>query len=129
MEPITPATVRRPFANYSHGIVVPAGSRLLFASGQLGITAEDHIPEDAGEQAELCFRAIKEILTGARMTAADLVRIDAFVTDRAYLKAYMEARDRFVAAPPPASTLMIVSGFARPEFKVEIEVIAAGRAE
>jgi enamine deaminase RidA (YjgF/YER057c/UK114 family) len=33
-----------------------------------------------------------------------------------------------VVSPPPASTLMIVSGFARPEFKVEVEVIAA-RAE
>ena len=40
VETITPATIRRPFANYSHGIVVPAGSRLLFASGQLGITAD-----------------------------------------------------------------------------------------
>jgi enamine deaminase RidA (YjgF/YER057c/UK114 family) len=37
----------------------------------------------------------------------------------------MEVRDRYVASPPPASTLMIVSGFARPEFKVEVEVIAA----
>jgi enamine deaminase RidA (YjgF/YER057c/UK114 family) len=60
VETITPATIRRPFANYSHGIVVPAGSRLLFASGQLGITAEDHIPEDAGAQAELCFRALRK---------------------------------------------------------------------
>jgi enamine deaminase RidA (YjgF/YER057c/UK114 family) len=128
METITPAAIRAPFANYSHGIVVPAGSRLLFASGQLGMTADDHIPEDAGAQAELCFRAIEAILTSAGMSVADLVRINAFVTDRAYLKPYMEARDRFVASPPPASTLMIVSGFARPEFKVEIEVVAAGRA-
>jgi enamine deaminase RidA (YjgF/YER057c/UK114 family) len=29
---------------------------------------------------------------------------------------------------PPASTLMIVGGFARPEFLVEVEVIAAGPA-
>ena len=128
VETITPATIRRPFANYSHGIVVPAGSRLLFASGQLGITAEDHIPEDAGAQAELCFRAVTEILRSAGMTVADLVRINAFVTDRAYLKPYMDARDRFVGSPPPASTLMIVSGFARPEFKVEVEVVAASRA-
>jgi enamine deaminase RidA (YjgF/YER057c/UK114 family) len=34
-------------------------------------------------------------------------------------------RDRYVAAPPPASTLMIVQGFARPDFKVEVEIIAA----
>ena len=40
----------------------------------------------------------------------------------------MRARDRHVAEPAPASTLMIVSGFAREVFKVEVEVIAA-RAE
>ena len=50
------------------------------------------------------------------------------MTDRAYLRPYMDGRDRFVGSPPPASTLMIVAGFARPEFKVEVEVVAAGRA-
>ena len=40
----------------------------------------------------------------------------------------MAVRDRMVGSPPPASTLMIVSGFARPEFLVEIEVVAAGKA-
>jgi enamine deaminase RidA (YjgF/YER057c/UK114 family) len=40
---------------------------------------------------------------------------------------YMAARDAWVAdlASPPASTLMIVSGFTRPEFVVEVEIIAA----
>jgi enamine deaminase RidA (YjgF/YER057c/UK114 family) len=125
MRPITPATIRPPFANYSHAMEVPAGHRLLFASGQLGIAPDDRIPEEAGAQADLCFRSIGAILEAAGMGFADLVRINAFVTDRAFLKPYMEARDRYVASPPPASTLMIVSGFARPEFKVEIEVIAA----
>lgn len=125
MRPITPKSIRQPFANYSHGMVIPAGHRLVFASGQLGITVDDHIPEDAGTQAELCFRAIGEILAAAEMGFGNLVRINAFVTDRAYLKSYMDARDRFVASPPPASTLVIVSGFARAEFKVEVEVIAA----
>ncbi len=125
MRPITPATIRPPFANYSHGMEVPAGHRLLFASGQLGIGPDDRIPEEAGAQADLCFAAIGAILAEAGMGFADLVRINAFVTDRAHLKPYMEARDRYVAAPPPASTLMIVAGFARAEFKVEIEVIAA----
>ena len=125
MRSITPQTVRPPFANYSHAVEVPAGHRLLFASGQLGVAPDDRVPEEAGAQAELCFRAIGEVLRAAGMSFADLVRINAFVTDRAHLKPYMEARDRHVASPPPASTLMIVSGFARPEFKVEVEVIAA----
>ena len=37
----------------------------------------------------------------------------------------MKVRDEFVSNPPPASTLMVVQGFARPEFKVEIEAVAA----
>jgi hypothetical protein len=40
----------------------------------------------------------------------------------------MAARDEFTADPPPASTLMIVTGFTRPEFLVEVEVMAAGPA-
>ena len=123
--PFTPAAIRPPFARYSHAVEVPAGSRLVVASGQLGITSDDVIPEDAGEQARLCFEAIGAILAEAGMDYSDIVRINAFVTGREHLKPYMAVRDRFVGNPPPASTLMIVSGFARPEFKVEVEVIAA----
>ena len=125
MRAITPPSIRPPFANYSHAVEVPVGCRLLFASGQVGIAKDDAIPDDAGAQAELCFQAIGAVLEAAGMGYADIVRIDAFVTDRAHLKAYMETRDRYVVSPPPASTLMIVSGFSRPEFKVEVEIVAA----
>lgn len=123
---LTPAGIRAPFARYSHGVAVAAGSRLLFCSGQLGISVDDKIPDDAGAQAELCFASIARILEEGGMALADIVRINAFVTDRAHMKAYMDVRDRLFAEPAPASTLMIVSGFTRPEFKVEVEVIAAG---
>ena len=92
---------------------------------RLGISVDDHVPEDAGEQADLCFRAIGEILSAAGMGFGDIVRINAFVSDREHLAPYMAVRDRYVGSPPPASTLMIVSGFARPAFKVEVEVFAA----
>jgi enamine deaminase RidA (YjgF/YER057c/UK114 family) len=41
------------------------------------------------------------------------------------MAAYMAVRDRYVAQPPPASTLVIVTGFTRPEFKVEVEALGA----
>jgi enamine deaminase RidA (YjgF/YER057c/UK114 family) len=125
LTPHTPATLHPPFARYSHGVEVPAGHRILFASGQLGISKDKHVPEDAAGQAELCFRAIGDILASAGMTFGDIVRINAYVTDRAHLRDYMQVRDRYVADPPPASTLMIVSGFAAEIYKVEIEIIAA----
>jgi enamine deaminase RidA (YjgF/YER057c/UK114 family) len=123
---LTPKTIKPPFARYSHGVEVPAGKRLVLCSGQLGIRPDDLVPDDVGEQAQLCFANIAAILGEAGLSLSDIVRINAYVTDRAYLRAYMEVRDRLFADPAPASTLMIVSGFARPEFKVEIEVIAAG---
>lgn len=125
MRHLTPGTIRPPFANYAHAVEVPPGARILFASGQLGIAPDETVPDDAGAQADLCFSNIAEVLKAAGMTMADVVRINAFVSDRAHLKPYMEARDRWVATPAPASTLMIVSGFAREVFKVEVEVIAA----
>ena len=121
----TPSSIRAPFARYSHAVEVPPGARLLVCSGQLGIGPDDAIPEDAGAQTELCFANIAAILNDAGMTLADIVRINAYVSDRQYLRAYMDVRDRLFADPAPASTLMIVSGFAREEFKVEIEATAA----
>lgn len=125
MKPLNPAAIRAPFARYSHGAAVPAGQRLVFCSGQLGIAADGTIPEGTKEQADLCFANIAAILAEAGMTLANLVRINAYVSDRAHMKGYMESRDAHVGTPPPASTLMIVSGFTLPEFKVEIEVVAA----
>lgn len=124
-QPLTPPAIRAPFGRYSHGIAVPAGSRLLFTSGQLGIRADDSVPETVEEQAEICFEAIRAILAEGGMGLADIVRLTAFVTRREDMRRYMSVRDRYVADPPPASTLYIVSGFTRPEFLVEIEAVAA----
>ena len=122
---LVPKRIRAPFARYSHAVEVPAEARWLLCSGQLGISASDEIPEAAEAQAALCFEAIGACLAEAGMSFADIVRINAYVTDRAHMASYMAVRDRYVALPPPASTLMIVSGFTRPEFKVEVEAIAA----
>ena len=123
---LAPQSIRPPFARYSHGVEIPAGKRLVVCSGQLGIAPDDAVPKDAGAQTELCFKNIAAILGEAGLTLNDVVRINAFVTDRAHLQAYMDVRNRLFSDPAPASTLMIVSGFARPEFKVEVEVLAAG---
>jgi enamine deaminase RidA (YjgF/YER057c/UK114 family) len=123
---ITPTTIRKPFANYAHGVEVPAEARLVFCSGQLGISADDMVPSDTLAQASLCFGNIEKILKASDMGLGDIVRINAYVTGREHLAPYMAARDNwFGGGNPPASTLMIVSGFAREEFKVEIEVVAA----
>ena len=125
---LNPSSIHPPFARYAHGVVVEAGARMVFCSGQLGIGPDAMIPAGVEAQAALCFDAIAAILGEAGMRLSDVVRFNAYVTGREHLAGYMAARDRVVTAPPPASTLMIVSGFARPEFLVEIEAIAATSA-
>lgn len=120
-----PPSVRRPFGNYNHGLLVSPGASLLVTSGQLGIGIDDRIPEGVSEQAELCFQAIASILEDAGMSFADVVRISGFVTRREDFGPYMAVRDRYTLDPKPVSTLIIVGGFTRPEFLVEVEVTAA----
>ena len=122
---LNPAGIRAPFGRYSHGVSVPAGARLVFCSGQLGVGRDDIVPATVEGQAERCFENIKAILGEAGLGLRDIVRLNAFVTAREHMRAYMSVRDRYVGDPPPASTLVIVSGFTRPEFLVEVEATAA----
>ena len=121
-----PAEVHPPFARYVHACSVPSDTRLIFTSGQLGIDVEGSIPTGAEAQTTLAFRNVAAILASAGAGMEHVVRLNAFVTGREHLPGYMRARDAALGAlPPTASTLMVVSGFARPEFVVEVEAIAA----
>lgn len=125
LKSLNPAAIHPPFAAYSHGIEVTSRSRIIFCSGQLGISADGTIPADCGGQTRLCFENIAAILGEAGMGLRDIVRINAFVSGREHLRPYMDVRNALFEEPYPASTLMIVAGFARPEFVVEIEAVAA----
>jgi len=131
MKPLVSHAVAPPFAKYSHGIEVPAGARIVRVSGQLGVGADGVVPDGAKQQAEICFGNICAILGEAGMGAADVFHLSAFVTDRAHMAGYMLARDAFVDVCDvlPSSTLLIVSGFTRPEFVVEVEAWAAKNDE
>jgi enamine deaminase RidA (YjgF/YER057c/UK114 family) len=125
MRTIMPETISPPLANYSHAVEVPPNARLLYVSGQVGVAPDGTVPASCAEQAEACFANLLAILAEAGMGPADLVRLNTYLIDPADRAAYGAARDRHVAAPPPASTLVVVRALARPEFKIEIEAIAA----
>ncbi|WP_226941729.1 RidA family protein [Pseudooceanicola spongiae] len=127
MKSLSPATLSPPFGKYSHGL---AAGPLVVTSGQLALGADGKVPDGITAQAELCFAAVLAILAEDGLDASDVMRFSAFVTQRADMAPYMAVRDRVCAdlVVKPASTLMIVSGFTRPEFLVEVEAIALRRA-
>ena len=105
----TPASIHPPFSNYVLGVEVPANQRLLFCSGQLGIAPDASIPESASAQAKICFANIMAVLESAGMDFSNIIRINAYVSDRAFLPDYMAVRNALFPLGAPASTLMIVS--------------------
>lgn len=115
-----------PFGAYSHGIAAPAGGRLLVTSGQLGLAADGTCPPDVAGQAAICLAAIDGVLAAAGATRADVLRLTAYVTRRADFAAWMAVRDGWLSdvTVKPASTLLIVGGFTRPDFLIEVEALA-----
>lgn len=124
-KPLLPSGIHPPLAAYSHGIEIVSRSRLVFCSGQPGIAADAAVPPDIAAQVRLCFANVERILAEAGMGFEHVVKLSAFVTEREHVAPYAAVRDELFAEPYPASTLMIVAGFPRPEFLVEIEAIAA----
>lgn len=127
MRPLIPATIAAPLARYAHAALLPAGARIIRTSGQLGLATDGTVPKSVADQATICFANIRAILAEGGMGVEDICHISAWLTDRDDLPAYMAARDAFLGGFDvlPASTLLLVAGFSRPEFKVEVEVMAA----
>ncbi|NRB17301.1 MAG: RidA family protein [Rhodobacteraceae bacterium] len=125
MKALTPTHGAVTFGAYSPGIE-HHGGRIVLTSGQLALAADGTVPSSVAEQTNICLQAIEAILREAGMDRSHILRLNAYVTDRRHMAEYMAARDAFLSnvEPKPASTLMIVSGFTRPEFLVEIEAHA-----
>ena len=110
-----------------HGVAASETGGIVVTSGQLALADDGTVPDGAEAQAALIFANLDAILREGGTDREHILRINAFVTGREHMAGYMAARDAWLAdvAHLPASTLMIVSGFTRPEFVVEIEVMAA----
>ncbi|WP_421997561.1 RidA family protein [Reyranella sp.] len=111
---------------YSLGAEVPAGSRLYYVSGQVGVDSKGKLQAGIEKQVDQVWKNIREVLKSGGMGFGDVVKVNVFLTDSRFIVPYRTIRDRyFPKAPYPASTLLIVQGLADPGMLVEVEVVAA----
>lgn len=126
---LRPGSMAPPAAAYAHGVEVPAGSRLVFTSGVVPNAADGSTPDTIGDQAALVWDNIAKVLAEANMGVDDIVSITTYVvaTEKLAddLRDVMAARDAALRGHLAASTLVTVPALARPEWKMEIAVIAA----
>lgn len=123
--PIRPAGVAPPAASYELAVASDAGSRMLHTAGIVGARPDGTVPESIGAQAEVVWRTIGALLDDAGFAPADIVSYTTYAVAGQALAPVMAARDAFLGGHRAASTLVTVPALARPEWKVEVTVIAA----
>jgi enamine deaminase RidA (YjgF/YER057c/UK114 family) len=120
----SPDDLPRP-AGYSHVVTIPSG-RLVWTSGQVGLTADGSVPEGWEAQTRLTFENLGRALAAAGAGWHDVVKLTFFVVATDELATVRAVRDEFVnTAAPPTSSLVQVAGLFRPDVLVEVEAVAA----
>jgi enamine deaminase RidA (YjgF/YER057c/UK114 family) len=82
------------------------------------------VPADFVEQAELVWSNLVEVLREAQMDVSHLVKVVTYLTNAEHLPQLGPVRGKFLGDSRPASTLVVVSALAKPEWKIEVEAVA-----
>ena len=118
----------KPAKGYANGVL--ADGPRLYVGGQIGWNGDQRFEtHDFVGQMEQALRNIVAIVETAGGTAANIVRLTWYVTDK---KAYLarqsevgEAYRRVMGRHFPAMTMVVVAGLVEDEALVEIEATAA----
>ncbi len=120
-----PDAIAPTFSAYSHGVEVAPGARWLHISGQVGVLPDGGLADGPVGQMEQTWSNVLAVLADASMGPHDLVKVTCFITRAEDVGLFRQVRDSLLEGAQPASTLVIVSGLASPDWLVEIEAIAA----
>jgi len=106
--------------------VVRAGN-MVFLRGQVGQDLESGQSVGIGDpaaQAEQAMKNVKQLLEEAGSRLEHICKVTLYITDRAHREPVYRVVGRWLKGVFPVSTGIIVDGLARPEWVMEIDVIA-----
>lgn len=121
-----PQSIVAPAPGYSQAVLVENATRWLTISGQVGVKPDGTLAGDIDAQIRQCFANIMQVLSAHALTTTSLVKISVFLTDANAVSNFREIRNEMLSGHECASTLLVVSALANPDFQVEIEATAAG---
>ena len=122
---INPALVSAPAANYAHAILSENPTAWLHTSGVIPIAPDGSVPVGIVAQAEVIWANVAAMLAEANMAPNNVVSVTTYVTPGHDLGPIMALRDNALDNHHAASTLVVVPELARPEWLMEIAIIAA----
>jgi enamine deaminase RidA (YjgF/YER057c/UK114 family) len=106
---------------------VVARGRTVFVRGQVGQNLDTAVNVgvgDAAAQAEQAMENIETLLSEAGARLAHICKVTIYLTDPRFREAVYRVIGRRLHGVYPVSTGIVVAGLARPEWLVEIDVIA-----
>jgi len=106
--------------------VVARGS-MVFVRGQVGQDLDTAVNVgigDAAAQAEQAMQNIKKLLAEAGAKIEHICKITIYLTDPRFREAVYRTIGSHLKGVYPVSTGVVVAGLARPEWLVEVDVIA-----
>jgi enamine deaminase RidA (YjgF/YER057c/UK114 family) len=120
-----PDVVHATGGNYSHAVRM---GNLLFVAGQVAQNKAGEIvgKGDALAQTHQIFQNLKDVLEACGSSLELVGKITVFTTSLDYRPAIAEARNKAYEGIPhkPASTFLVISSLATPDYLVEIEAVA-----
>lgn len=125
---VNPASLGRP-RGFSHGLLAPAGARLLFVAGETAADADGRIAERGfTSQFDAALARVLAVVADAGGQAEHVARMTVFVTDlEAYLASRAGLREvwaRRMGSHYPAMALVEVTRLVDAGASVEIEATA-----
>ncbi len=124
VERSNPSTLANP-GGYSH--VVKDG-KTVYVAGQVARNSEGKTVGvgDFSAQAEQVFKNVQGALESVGSDMNCIMKLNVFLTHREDFPAYRVVRAKFVPDDAlPVSTLILCSGLADPDFRIEVEVITS----
>ncbi|HLU70654.1 MAG TPA: RidA family protein [Nonomuraea sp.] len=101
---------------------------LCFVSGQVPVGPDGDLPAgDITAQAEQVFTNLQNCLADEGLTMSDVVSITTYLVDISDAAEVSAVRSRFFGDHKPTSTVVEVSGFLNPAWRLEVQAIAAAR--
>jgi enamine deaminase RidA (YjgF/YER057c/UK114 family) len=106
--------------------MVVRANNTVYVRGQTAMDLEGKIVGigDAAAQTENAMACAKVLLEEAGSSLQDVVKIVIYITDRAYREPVYRVVGKWLKGVYPVSTGIIVQGLAKPEYMMEIDVIA-----
>jgi reactive intermediate/imine deaminase len=115
-----------PNGHFAQATIAEASGRLLFISGMTARNVEGGITGvgDISAQTHQVCQNVQAAVEAAGGTMDDIIRVDVYVTDIRHFDAIHEVRRQYFTTVAPASTMVEVSKFVKPEYLIEMNAIA-----